>query len=122
MNVLTRSYHPSRTGANTNETVLNPSRVASNVLIKSHSLVFHDPPRVDDDPRLEAQPLYVANLKMNKDGRAHDVVFVATMNNTVFAFDVADGTILWQTSLGSAITPKLTPHPGVSDGERDRRA
>lgn len=112
MNVLTRSYHPSRTGANTNETVLNPSRVASNVLIKSHSLVFHDPPRVDDDPRLEAQPLYVANLKMSKDGRAHDVVFVATMNNTVFAFDVADGSILWQTSLGPAVTPKLTPHPG----------
>ena len=59
MNVLTRSYHPSRTGANTNEAVLNPSRVASNVLIKSHNLVFHDPPRVDDDARLEPQPLYV---------------------------------------------------------------
>jgi outer membrane protein assembly factor BamB len=106
MNVLTRSYQPSRTGANTSETILTPARLASNVLVKSHSLVF------DDDPRLEAQPLYVAKLSMKSDGKAHDVTFVCTMANNVWAFDVADGSVLWKTNLGKPITPRPTPHPG----------
>jgi outer membrane protein assembly factor BamB len=105
MNVVTRSYHASRTGANTNETVLTPTRVGSNVLVKSHSLNF------DDDPRLEAQPLYVSQLTM-KNGKKHDAVFVCTMANNVWAFDVHDGSVLWKTNLGPPITPKLTPHPG----------
>ena len=33
---------------------------------------------VGDDPRIEAQPLYVPDLTMN-DGKRHNVVFVATM-------------------------------------------
>jgi hypothetical protein len=106
MNVLTRSYDVSRTGANTNETVLTPTRIGSNVLVKSHSLNF------DDDPRLEAQPLYVSQLTMKKDSNKHDVVFVCTMANNVWAFDVQDESVLWKTNLGPPITPKLTPHPG----------
>ena len=105
MNVVTRSYHASRTGTNTNESALTPSRVASNVLVKSHSLHF------DDDPRLEAQPLYASQLTM-KGGAKHDVAFVCTMANNVWAFDVASGAVLWKTNLGPPITPKITPHPG----------
>ena len=52
MNVFTRSYNSSRTGANTSELRLNPVKGRLHVVVKSHSLVF------DDDPRLEAQPLY----------------------------------------------------------------
>lgn len=106
MNVLTRSYQASRTGANTSETELTPNRVGSNVLIKSHSLNF------DDDQRLEAQPLYVRQLTVAKDNKAHDVVFICTMANNVWAFDVNDGSVLWRTNLALPITPKLTPHPG----------
>jgi outer membrane protein assembly factor BamB len=106
MNVLTRSYDASRAGANTNETELTPNRIGSNVLIKSHSLNF------DDDPRLEAQPLYISQLTMKKDGKKHDVVFVCTMANNIWAFDAGDGSVLWNTNLAAPITPKLTPHPG----------
>jgi outer membrane protein assembly factor BamB len=105
MNVLTRSYHLSRTGANTSETALTPARVASNVLVKSHSLDFND------DPRLEAQPLYVSQLVMKHDNKAHDVVFVCTMANNVWAFNVKDGSVLWKTNLGPPITPGPPPKP-----------
>ena len=49
--VITRSYDIARTGANTEEKILTPPRVGSNLLRKLFNAVF------DDDPRLEAQPL-----------------------------------------------------------------
>ena len=66
--VLTRSFDNARTGANTQETVLTPQAVGANRLVKRSSLNF------DDDPRLEAQPLYVPGVTMN-DGKMHDVVY-----------------------------------------------
>jgi hypothetical protein len=40
---------------------------------------------VDDDPRIEeAQPLYEPHLTM-PDGKAHDVLFVASMGNDIWA-------------------------------------
>jgi outer membrane protein assembly factor BamB len=109
MNVITRSYHRSRTGANTNETALTPGRIASNVLVKSHTLDF------DDDPRLEAQPLYIPQLVLKHDQKAHDVVFVCTMANNVWAYDVKDSSVLWKTNLGRPITPAPKPHPGFPE-------
>ena len=53
------------------------------------------------DGQIYAQPLYVPNLTVN--GGQHNVVFVATQNDTVYAFD-ADGlstSALWSTSLGT---------------------
>ena len=47
-----------------------------------------------------------------KGGAKHDVAFVCTMANNVWAFDVASGAVLWKTNLGPPITPKITPHPG----------
>ena len=78
--VLTRSYDNGRTGANLTETLLTPQLVASKGLQRAKSLV------IDDDPRIEAQPLYVPNLVMS-DGKTHNVVFVASMGNHIFAFD-----------------------------------
>jgi outer membrane protein assembly factor BamB len=107
MKVLTRSYDSARTGANTQETILTPQKVANNILVKRFSLNF------DDDPRLEAQPLYVSGIKMN-DGKVHDVVYVCTMANNVWAFDANDGKPIWQkpVNLGHPIKPKPMPHPG----------
>jgi hypothetical protein len=87
------------------------------VLVKSHSLDFINAAvKLDkakpEDPRLEAQPLYVAQLVMKHDNKAHDIVFVCTMANNVWAFDVKDGSVLWETNLGPPITPAPTPHPG----------
>jgi hypothetical protein len=106
MNVLTRSYDASRTGSNREETILTPKNVGSNLLLKTRSL------HMNDDPRLEAQPLYVSQIKMS-DGNVHDVVYVCTMANNVWAFDANTGQPIWQqpTNLGHPIRPKLTNKP-----------
>jgi outer membrane protein assembly factor BamB len=113
MNVEMRSYNPARTGSNVSESILTPRNVGSNILVKRFSLHFADDPTLKDDPRLEAQPLYVSGLKMS-DGKVHDVVYVCTMANNVWAFDAKDGKPIWArpTNLGTPITPKSTPHPG----------
>src|SRR5262245_17999051 len=106
--VLTRSYDNGRTGANTSETVFTPQRVESKGLKRSKSL------QIDDDPRIEAQPLYVPHLHM-ADGTEHNVVFVASMGNHVWAFD-ADAEegqdLLWKMSLGQPFRPRETQKPG----------
>jgi outer membrane protein assembly factor BamB len=116
MPVVTRSYDIARTGVNTNETALTPRRVGDGFLTKYFSLTF------DDDPRLEAQPLYVPGIKMN-DGNVHDVVYVCTMANNIWAFDANDGTRIWQqpANLGRPIQPKARPHKGFANAtEIDR--
>lgn len=69
--------------------------------------------QVTDDPRIEAQPLYVPGLTMN-DGKVHDVVFVCTMADNVWAFDVRAGQAIWSSprSLGRPVKPKPTPMGG----------
>src|SRR4051794_16763051 len=108
--VLTRSYDAARTGANPHETKLTPGKVGGNLMVKRFSLHF------DDDPRLEAQPLYVPGVKMN-DGKEHDVVYVCTMANNIWAFDAKNGHKIWQhpVSLGRPIKPAPKPHPGFPD-------
>ena len=64
---------------------------------------------IDDDPRIEAQPLYVPGLTM-PDGKTHDVLFVASMGNHIWAFDV-DGNGEWKTpTLGDPFVPAHDPH------------
>src|SRR5262249_15427446 len=66
-----------------------------------------------DDPRLEAQPLYVSQIQMS-DGNVHDVVYVCTMANNVWAFDANTRKPIWQqpTNLGHPIRPAVTSKPG----------
>ena len=97
----TFTYHNDnlRTGQNSNETVLTPANVnpAQFGKLFSYSL----------DGIAFASPLYVANVSIPGKG-FHNVVYVATENDTVYAFD-ADGlsnTPLWQVSfLKSGVTP-----------------
>ena len=58
MNVLTRSFDAARTGSNRNETQLTPQNVGSNLLVKRPFSLD-----VNDDPRIEAQPLITLRLK-----------------------------------------------------------
>jgi outer membrane protein assembly factor BamB len=101
--VLTRSYDNARTGANTAETVLTPATVLSKGLIKSLSLSVGT-----DDPRIEAQPLYVPGITM-VDGAKHDVIYLFSMSNNVWAFDAKTGGALWTKPafLGPPFLPKL---------------
>src|ERR1035441_404080 len=81
-----------RTGDNLSETILNQS----NVKTSTFGLLFKE--TVDD--QVYATPLYVPNLTIN--GATHNAVFVATVNNTVYAFDAdAGGTALWSRNFGT---------------------
>ena len=113
--VVTRSYDVARTAANIEEKILTPQRVGSNLLRKLFSAVF------DDDPRLEAQPLYAPGLEMS-DGKQHDVLYVCTMANNVWAFDANDGKPIWPRpiNLGRPILPHPDPHNPPPATEIDR--
>lgn len=103
--VLTRSYDNGRTAANMSETVLTPSLVATKGLKRMKSLA------IPDDPRIEAQPLYVPDLMMKKDKKKHNVIFVASMGNNVYAFDAdapAGSDLIWKTQLGAPFVPPAT--------------
>src|SRR5260370_11109996 len=74
------TYHNdvSRTGANLNETTLTPQ----NVNASSFGRLF----RYTVDGLVYAQPPEVSQLRMG-DGRVHNVLFVATENDSVYALD-----------------------------------
>jgi hypothetical protein len=119
VDVVTRSYNIGRTGANVREKTLTPAVVAKG-LKRLFSLDVMADPQHPDDPRLEAQPLLVSGLRMN-DGRVHDVVYICTMQNNVWAFDANTGEKIWASpvSLGHPVLPKLTGGPGSTVSEID---
>jgi hypothetical protein len=93
-NVTTQQYDNSRVGIQSHETLLTPSNISSTVFGKLFSLPVSG--------HIYAQPLYVASLTM-ADGTVHNVLFVATEQDCVYAFD-ADGNnpaqgYLWRVSL-----------------------
>src|ERR1700682_3258548 len=82
VSVLTQHNDNSRSGWNDNETALT----TSNVNVQQFGKVFTLP--VDD--QVYAQPLVVGHVYIG--GSYHNVVFVATVNNTLYAYDGDNGT------------------------------
>jgi hypothetical protein len=102
VSLLTQHNNGERTGANLNEVILTPSNVSA----KQFGMLFR---RVVDD-QIYGQPLSVANVKLR--GGTHDLVFVTTVNNSVYAFDANDASAsepFWHVNFG-------TP-PNVYDGK-----
>jgi PQQ enzyme repeat len=93
--VVTRSFDFARTGANTAETVLTPDAVRTRGVKNLMTLL------TPDDPRLEAQPLYLSGI--NIQGKVRNALYQATMGNTVYAWDADTGELLWKTTLGTPI-------------------
>ncbi|MBV8318811.1 MAG: hypothetical protein JOZ53_28065, partial [Planctomycetaceae bacterium] len=94
--VLTSRNDNSRTAADLNETTLTPQ----NVNASSFGKLFH----YTVDGYVYAQPLVVSQLLMS-DGLVHNVLFVATENDSVYALDANNPTagprhdgVLWQDS------------------------
>ena len=93
--VLVRGVDPSGTGANLAETVLNTSNVTAGSFGRLFSLPV--------DGQSYAQPLYVPGVVMSGGG-THNVLYVATMNNFVYAFDAdVPGPPLWSFNAATAL-------------------
>ncbi|MGI8770165.1 MAG: PQQ-binding-like beta-propeller repeat protein [Acidobacteriaceae bacterium] len=86
------------TGWQSNELLLTPSNVSSSLGQKWSASV---------DGGVWAEPLYMNGLTIN--GVSHNVLFVATDNDSVYALDGDTGTQLWQHSFLSSGVTKITP-------------
>ncbi len=98
VNVLTYQYDAARRGVIANETTLTPSNVNPSQFGKIATIPV--------DGVVYAQPLYLSNVDMGPSG-VHNVLFVATEHDTVYAFDAdtLSSSPLWQTSfLSSGVT------------------
>ncbi len=110
--VVTYKNDNARTGQNLNESVLTPANVNQTTfgLLRTLSV----------DGKVDAQPLYLSKLSVG--GTSHNVVFVATEHDSVYAIDSDSGAVLWHVSvLGTGETTsdnhgcgQVTPEIGVT--------
>ena len=96
--VATYHYDNYRTGWNPSESKLTPTTVSSGQFGVLKTVVL--------DERVDAQPLivYAINVTAGNYQGKHNVVYVATANNTVYMIDADDGTVLWSRNLGNPVT------------------
>jgi hypothetical protein len=110
--VVTYKYDTMRTGQYLSETTLTPANVASGSFGLLRNLKV--------DGLVDAQPLYLSALTVS--GASHNVVFVATEHDSVYAFDADTGAQLWRVSvIGSGESTsddhgcaQITPEIGVT--------
>jgi outer membrane protein assembly factor BamB len=108
-------YDAQRTLANRHETVLTVAAVSGGHFGRDARFA---PPTFDGP--IYTQPLYLANQTVG--GAMHDVLFVATVANTVYALDARTGAMLWHTNVGapaprsSQLCGTVTPSTGILSG------
>lgn len=114
VSVITSRNDNSRDGQNLNETILTPA----NVNVSQFGKLFSQPV----DGKIYGQPLYVPSVTIPGLG-THNVVYVVTENDSVYAFDAdsnsgVNSTPLWQASF---IDPAkgITPIPASDTGCKD---
>jgi hypothetical protein len=111
--VLTYHNDNARTGQALNEDILSPANVST-----SHFGLLWVLPTVG---LVDAQPLYAAGVSIPGQG-VHNVLFVATEHDVVYAFDADSTNLLWQASMvGPGETPsddrgcsQVTPEIGIT--------
>jgi hypothetical protein len=126
-NVLTYHNNVARTGSNLAETTLTPSNVNAANFGKLFEATL--------DGVVDAQPLYVAGVAIPNQG-THNVLIVATENDSLYALDADTGAQLWKLSLldtgetasddrgcgqvtptiGITSTPVIYLKPGTTEG------
>jgi outer membrane protein assembly factor BamB len=96
INVTQRSYDALRTGWNPQETTLNVANVGSSSFKQLAQVL-------NLDGQIDAQPLLVTGQSITGKTGTYDVLYVATENNTVYAFDATTGATLTQRNLGAPV-------------------
>jgi uncharacterized protein (TIGR03437 family) len=105
VNILTANGNNDRNNANLQETQLSPATVTSSAFGKLGVFPV--------DGQVYSQPLMVSGLSI-PGGGTHNVVFVSTMHNSVYAFDadaMSPVSTLWQVNLGSSVPALLLYGP-----------
>jgi hypothetical protein len=104
--VVTFKNNTARNGQNLSEAILTPE----NVTAATFGLLR----KLTTDGKVDAQPLYLSQVSIG--GALHNIVFVATEHDSVYAFDADTGATFWQTSLlGSGEAPTGTSFPAYGD-------
>ena len=108
------TYHNdnARDGLNASETILTPANVSSATFGKLNLLSV--------DGLVDAEPLYLSAVTIG--GQTHNVLYVVTEHDSVYAFDADSGAQLWKVSaLGSGETTsdnhgcgQITPEIGIT--------
>ena len=111
VNVLTWHNDNARSGQNLLETILSPANVNST----DFGLKF----LLSVDGQVDAQPLYVPSLSINSG--THNVLYVVTENDTLYAFDADTGAPLWSHSVLNGENPsddrgcgQVSPQIGIT--------
>ena len=94
VSVLTQHNDNFRDGVNAGETILTPE----NVNAAQFGMLF----KLAVDDQVFAQPLIVSKVKIA--GGVHNVLYVATANNSIYAFDADGGTLYWHVNFGTPLT------------------
>lgn len=112
--ITTWHYDNARDGANTTETTLTPSGVNKNTFGKLSTKPV--------DGYIVGHPLYLPNVTIPGQG-IHNVVYVATMHESVYAFDADSTSVtpLWMTSIlsyspagATSVPSTVTKDPGTT--------
>ena len=113
--VLTQHNDSARSGVTFGEEILSPATVTAQSFGKIGTLPV--------DGRVYAQPLYLQAVDMGDVG-THDVVYVATEHNSLYAFDAVtlDPTPLFMVNFGMSVSsgsggtgcPDLVPEVGIT--------
>ncbi|HLY58241.1 MAG TPA: hypothetical protein VKS60_21950 [Stellaceae bacterium] len=98
-NVLTYHYDTERSGWQPHEQTLTPANVAGASFGVLHTVTLDD--------QVDAQPLLVTNQTIA--GGVHDVVYVVTENNSVYAIDAESGQILLSRNLFAPMPQSSLP-------------
>jgi outer membrane protein assembly factor BamB len=110
--VTTYHYDLARDGLNAQETILTQSNVNSTQFGKIGFFPV--------DSKVDAEPLYLANVVIGN--QLHNILYVATEHDSVYAFDADTGAQIWKTSiLASGETTsddhgcsQITPEIGIT--------
>jgi hypothetical protein len=113
VDVLTYHNDIARTGQNLNESILTPASVNVSTFGKLATFTV--------DGKVDAQPLFLSAVAIPSNG-THDVLYVATEHDSVYAMDAITGAVLWRTSLlGAGETTsdtrscsQVTPEIGIT--------